>query len=296
MGVRAILLFAFMSAAGSSQAISFSTASAATGYEYIVILECSGSRPERLVGVDYSGRLWVSASLEEMEIDMKTTITLERLLADINAIEMFERPLGPYANCFSTNQVVRMFEAGARPEELRHMFECPACNDLVARSSRLGRMLEVENSPEKATGFGQTLRELLLRDKPGASVPDVAAVLGLADPVVEVTDLDTPLSVIVELLPCVDSNVVTLDVSTLRLEGAATSESAMVERSDTGSGQLSRVTFRDARLSKAVRKGLSHHARVADQISVSGVLKGETDRLFLGKATMEVVQLQKARD
>src|SRR5207237_2641592 len=120
-------------------------------------------------GADDCRRLLVYISFEGMENAM-TTITLEKLLADSDAAEMFERPLGPNANCFSTNEVVRMFESGARPDELQHMFACPACNDLVARSSKLGRMLEVESSPEKAMGFGKTLREVLLPDESSAPV------------------------------------------------------------------------------------------------------------------------------
>ena len=253
----------------------------------VVFIDRSISVCESLV--DGLSRLQVLTRLEEIGTVMKTNIGLETLLTEIDAAELFGRPLGPYDSCFSTNQIVRMFESGARPDELQHMFTCSACNDLVSRSSRLGRMLEVEDSPTQGEGLGKTIRELFLRDK-ASPPPNISVVLGLADPVLEVRDPGRAVSMTIELLPCVEPQVMSLDVSTLRLAGAATSKSATLEPGDLGTGRMHRVTFREARLSKAVRQSLSRHNRVADQISVSGVLRGATEEMFLGKAKIEFVQ------
>jgi hypothetical protein len=216
------------------------------------------------------------------------------LLTEGDAVELFETPLGPHPICFSTNQIVRMFESGTRPDELRHILECPACGDLLRRSSRLARMLE-SAAPTQKTSFGQTLKELLVPDQASETRADVAVVLGLADPVVEVTDPNTALSVTVSVLPCVDTTATSkLVISSLLLGGALASASASVEPMECGSERVCEVTFEGSKLSKAVKKRLAEHAKVTDQISVSGVLKGKQDRTFSGKARVEFVHAQTA--
>lgn len=220
---------------------------------------------------------------------MKMTISLEDLLGGVDTADLFDRPLGPSPSCVSTSQVVRMFEIGARPEELHHVLGCSACNEIVSRSNQLGHMMDVGMSPTQSEGFGAAIREKFLGAKPGRSAPDISAVLGLMAPVLEISDPNVAVSMTIELFPCVGSTMEALDVSTLRLDGAAISEIATLD-TNASPGQLPRVTFHGAKLSRAVKRTLSYHNRVADQISVSGMLKGQSDKLFLGKAQVEIVQ------
>jgi hypothetical protein len=197
------------------------------------------------------------------------------LLAEVDAAEMFAHPLGPYSNCLSTEQIVDVFEFGAHPEQLGHALECSACGDLIARSNRLARMLEIGDCSKSA------LEPFVL--------------LAPVHPVVEVADPNGALSLTLDLLLFAGSNDASLDISTLRLDGALISVSPAVEPIELQSKRLSRTTFRHSVLSTAVRQSLAEHANAADQITVSGMLRGEPNRLFSGKATLGFVQLQKAR-
>jgi hypothetical protein len=151
-------------------------------------------------------------------------------------------------------------------------------------------MLEVESPPAEATGLRKTLRDLFSRERPAETAADTSALVVFDTPTLEVGDPEKGVSLTVELYPCEDSNTVALDVTTLRLIGGVNSTSAVVELEKNTSSRSHRVTFRNAKLSKTVRHTLARHNRVADQISVSGVLKGDVEKAFLGKAKVEFVQ------
>lgn len=218
---------------------------------------------------------------------MQTTIALDELLNNTAADDdVFERPLGPHAHCFSASQVVRMFESGALPSELTHMFECEPCRDVVGRSSRLAKMLGGEEARTRSSGSGRVAQE----STSGGSLLAAAAVLGIPEAVVEVEHLERPLSVIVELLTGTDNESDTVDAGSLRLAGAATSVSATLEPSKLAPGRLHRVIFRNAALSRTVKEVLANHRSVADEIRVSGLLNGTPQRHFSGKARVEFSQ------
>jgi hypothetical protein len=210
----------------------------------------------------------------------------EVLMSDVSE-DLFDRPLGPHADCFSTSQVVRMFEAGASPDELAHLLGCPVCHDLVTRSSKISRALDVGVDPRTSEGFGRAVRDLILKRPPGPQ-PTIAAVLGLSDPVVAVDDPHGDVTVICELMPCVGPSVDSIDPSSLRLEGAIAADSGTLTPTDGST--LPRVTFRKARLSKGTRRSLAHNARVVDQLRVSGSFTGEETRVFVGQAKVELVR------
>jgi len=211
----------------------------------------------------------------------------EVLMAEAND-DIFDRPLGPHADCFSTSQVVRMFEAGASREELAHLLDCPTCLDLVVRSSRISRALDVGVDARASEGFGRTVRDLIL-NRSTSPPPTIAVVLGLSDPLVAIDDPGADVSVTCELLPCVGSSIHEIDASSLRLEGAVVADSGTLRNLGGDPAQLPQVTFRKARLSKGTRRSLAHNARVVDEIRVSGSFTGEQARVFVGQAKVEFV-------
>ncbi len=211
----------------------------------------------------------------------------EALMAEASD-DLFDRPLGPHADCFSTSQVVRMFEAGASRDELAHLLGCPICHDVVTRSSKISRALDVGVDPKVSERFGRAVRDLILK-RPPSPQPTVAAVLGLSDPLVAVDDPHGDVTVTCDLMSCVGPRVDSIDPSSLRLEGAIASDSGTLT-SSTDESTLPRVIFRKARLSKETRRSLAHNARVIDEIRVSGSFTGEQTRVFVGQAKVEFVR------
>lgn len=229
-------------------------------------------------------------------METKTSGIYSDILADINASEIFAIPIGPTTDCLSASQLVRMFESGARSEELRHLLRCRVCKDIYARASQAERMLAIESSASIAEKFGQRLRVLFTGQKTKDTASHVSAVLGMSDPVLEVTNPDDQISVTIDLLPFTSFGAESIDVSTLRLNGAVTSDSPTIQVGDaeyTEPHQLTTVTFEDGKLSKDVKQILANHARVADQIHVTGTLKGGKEDLFLGQAKVHFVQSHK---
>ncbi len=218
---------------------------------------------------------------------MITADAVDRLLTDLAGEELFERPLGPSAVCFTTNQVVRMLESGASPDELRHLLSCQPCSHLVTRSGQLAGMLRSgasETSEAAAEGTPD-------RGGETSATGELTMLISLLDPVLHIENPNQTFSITVELVPSPVPGGGALDPESLRLDGAARSTQAQIHESPlSGSPQSRRVTFRHASLSKTIRKVLIEHSSVADEISISGTMLGHADRVFLGRARVEFAQ------
>jgi hypothetical protein len=228
----------------------------------------------------------ISETREEGDSSTVMEQVRELLTSDVSD-SLFDRPLGPHADCFSTSQVVRMFEAGASSQELGHLLGCPICHEIVMRSSKISQALDVGRERGTSEGVGRVVREFIFR-RPRSVSPSVGAVVGLTDPLVRVDDPQADITVTCELMPC--SNVDRIDPSSLKLEGAIAADSGVLTL-PRDERTFPKVTFRRARLSKEARRSLAHNARVLEEIRVSGSLTGEqTSDAFVGQAKVELVR------
>jgi hypothetical protein len=226
---------------------------------------------------------------------MNTTAPRINILDEIDANELFARPMGPTDDCLSASQIVRMFESGARPEELRHLLACQICKDLYVRSNQIERMLAIDSSASAAEKFGQKLKNTFFGQTKNPQ-PHLLAVVGLSEPELEVMDLEAHVSLTIDLLPVSSSTAASIDMSTLKLNGAVISDSPILRSNDRESGQsdqLATVTFERGKLSKDVKRTLAEHIKVADQVQVTGALKGGNEDLLLAQAKVRFVRSQK---
>lgn len=139
----------------------------------------------------------------------------------------FADPYGPTSNCFSANDLVRMFRLGAVQRDVDHLSDCAACRERVERFSRVagGALLNFVKDP----------------------VPVIMASKGTAEPVR--VQLYAPL-------------IAKSNYLTLQLDGSINAGSPDIHTE----GDWMEAIFSNARLSGEVLKHLKRHNRVTDQI------------------------------
>jgi hypothetical protein len=182
----------------------------------------------------------------------------------------FAEPIGPTPDCFSSNDVVRMFRLGALQRDVDHIRSCAVCRERVEAFSRvLGKPLEAAPARSSSRTAGERIRRRPVPSAAGAHalvhVPSEYAVSGSA--VVE--------PVRVQLVAGPVSNLRNVKV---RLNGALSAE---VADWSSGGEEFPVLEVRNVKPSQEVLQGLKRHKRVTGRIVVQvGDSTGTADVVF----------------
>lgn len=157
----------------------------------------------------------------------------------------FDRTYGPTLDCFTSNDIVRMFSLGAAERDVAHLNRCRACKN------RLDRFSNAKTAPvTKPLAYG--------RPEPAK------AVLYIPDAVpVSASNLVTEPFLITFAAP-VDSASVDFN---FRLEGAVSATALAADAQRDKDGWV-HVTFEKASISNEVAQNLSRHFSLTDQVTL----------------------------
>ena len=175
----------------------------------------------------------------------------------------FDDPYGPTSQCFSANDIVRMFRLGALARDVDHLKACRACPERVKRYS-LATGAEMPEHVGMAAAAVGACRALL-------HIPAAVPVIGTAEPEDIRVWITTGMASAYKGL-------------SLQLEGAVVAE-AVCPMAAPGEA-WAEVLFKSPRVSAKVLKQLKLHARVTDQVTLRAA-RPEMQQQIVGTSNIE---------
>ena len=175
----------------------------------------------------------------------------------------FADPYGPTSQCFSSNDIVRMFRLGALARDVDHLKACPACAERVRRDS-LATGAEVPDLLETTEVTVGACRALL-------HIPVAVSVIGSGEAE----------AIRVWVTAAIASACKGLS---LHLEGAVEAEA--VCPMTVPDGDWAEVLFQGSRVSPEVLKQLKRHARVTEQVTLRAA-SSELHKQIVGTSNID---------
>lgn len=207
---------------------------------------------------------------------------------------LFDEPLGPDANCFSSRQLLHLLEEGTTEGEVQHLFECNAC----AASAGALRQMTSAGARDLVTSLFTASRESFetrgrAEDEDEDDRP-LPAIFVTESHQFRVADLRSRrMTVRCSVLPVQQQIFGTILSSSLSLAGGLIARRGevddIVDLDEDGKANLFRLRFDRAHLSRRVRHFLSHHQRFIDTVWVRGRFQNEAATEFVGQARLEFV-------
>ena len=175
----------------------------------------------------------------------------------------FADPYGPTSQCFSSNDIVRMFRLGALARDVDHLKACRACAERVRRYS-LATGAEVPDLLETTEAAAGACRALL-------HIPAAVPVIGTGEAEAIRVWVTTGMASECKGL-------------SLYLEGAVEAE-AVCPMAVPGE-DWAEVLFNGSRVSPEVLKQLKRHARVTDQVTLRAAIS-ELHKQIVGTSNID---------